>query len=408
MVEIALGVGLFIAILLSLVAIVLFARARLVPKGEVEIAVNGSRTLTAPLGVKLLAALSEAGIQLPSACGGVGTCGQCQLRLVDGGDGAPLPIELAQISRRDAIHGTRLACQVVVREAMTVEVPDEIFGVREWRCVVRSNDNISTFIKELMLDLPAGEPIEFRAGGYVLVTCPAYQVIFTDFDIGAGYRGEWDRLGLWSHRAGTNQATTRAYSLANQPAENDRVMLNVRLAIPPPGASAEVPAGIVSSYLFNLRPGDELTVTGPYGHFFANESTAEMIFIGGGVGMAPMRSHILDQLENRKTERKISFWFGARNGRELLYRETFDRLAAAHENFAWHVALSDPEPEDRWDGTVGFIHDVLHECYLAAHSAPETCEYYLCGPPMMTKAVINLLDSLGVDGENIFFDDFGG
>ncbi|MBL6954328.1 MAG: NADH:ubiquinone reductase (Na(+)-transporting) subunit F [Alphaproteobacteria bacterium] len=406
MIEIALGVGLFIAILLTLVAIILVARIQLSPKGEVEIVVNGAKTLTAPLGVKLLAALSEAGIQLPSACGGVGTCGQCRLRVLDGG-GAPLPIELAQIGRRATFQGTRLACQVVVRQAMTVEVPDEVFGVREWSCIVRSNNNIGTLIKELILDLPAGEHIDFRAGGYVLVTCPPYEVDFADFDIGAGFHGEWDRLGLWGHRAGTHQPTTRAYSLANQPAENDRVMLNVRLAIPPPGAHGDVPAGIVSSYLFSLRSGDELTIAGPYGHFFATEGEAEMIFIGGGVGMAPMRSHILDQLENRKSRRKISFWYGARTARELLYRETFDRLAQAHDHFTWHIALSDPDSADNWQGPVGFIHDVLHDEYLSDHPAPEACEYYLCGPPMMTEAVINMLDSLGIDRDNIFFDDFG-
>ena len=407
MIEIALGVGLFIAIVLSLVAVILVVRARLIPKGEVNVVVNGARTVSAQLGTKLLTALSDTGIQLPSACGGVGTCGQCRLRVLDGG-GATLPTELAQIGRREVARGTRLACQVVVRQAITVEVPDEVFGVREWRCIVRSNDNIGTLIKELVLDLPADERINFRAGSYVLVTCPAYEVNFTDFDIGADFHGEWDRLDLWGHRAGSRQPTTRAYSLASQPAENDMVMLNVRLAIPPPGAPVEAPAGIVSSYLFNLRAGDEVTIAGPYGHFFATEGESEMIFVGGGVGMAPMRSHILDQLENRKSRRKISFWYGARNARELLYRETFDRLALEHDNFTWHVALSDPDPADLWQGPVGFIHDILHDEYLASHPMPETCEYYLCGPPMMTKAVINMLDSLGVDDDNIFFDDFGG
>jgi Na+-transporting NADH:ubiquinone oxidoreductase subunit F len=407
MIEIGLGVGFFIAIVLSLVAVILVVRARLIPKGEVNVVVNCARAVPAQLGAKLLTALSDAGVQLPSACGGVGTCGQCRLRVLDGG-GAALPTELAQIGRREVGQGTRLACQVVVRQAITVEVPDEVFGVREWRCIVRSNDNIGTLIKELVLDLPADEHIDFRAGSYVLVTCPAYVVNFTDLEIGSDYRGEWDRLGLWGHRAGTRQPTTRAYSLASQPAENDMVMLNVRLAIPPPGAPGEILAGIVSSYLFNLRAGDEVTVAGPYGHFFAAEGESEMIFVGGGVGMAPMRCHILDQLENRKSRRKISFWYGARNARELLYRETFDRLAVKHDSFTWHVALSDPDPADQWEGPVGFIHDVLHDEYLTDHPLPEACEYYLCGPPMMTKAVINMLDNLGVDDDNIFFDDFGG
>lgn len=407
MIEIGLGVALFTGLVLVLVLAILGVRSRLVETGEVDIVVNETRTITAPAGSKLLDALAEADIRLPSACGGVGTCGQCRLRVLEGG-GAIRPTERTRISRREATHGDRLACQVTVKRDMAVEVPDEIFGVQEWRCTVRSNQNISTLIKELVLDLPPGEIIEFRAGSYVQIACPPYRVRFADFDIGPEYRGEWDRLDLWRYEAGTAEPTTRAYSLASYPEENSFILLDVRIAIPPPGAPEDAPPGVVSSYLFSLEPGDTVEVMGPYGNFFATESEREMVFVGGGVGMAPMRSHIFDQLKRRKTTRKISFWYGARNRREVLYREEFDRLQAEHDNFAWYVALSDPEPGGPWQGMTGFIHEVLYESYLKDHPAPEDCEYYLCGPPVMIRAVLNMLDSLGVDPGSILFDDFGG
>ncbi len=407
MLEIGLGVALFTGIILCLVLVVLAARARLVATGEVDIAVNESRTVKGRVGDKLLAALSEAGIHLPSACGGVGTCGQCRLTVLAGG-GAILPTESAQITRREAAAGTRLACQVTINQDMAVRVPEDVFGVKQLRCKVRSNANVATFIKQLVLEMPPGETIDFRAGSYVQIACPPGRSKFSDFDVEPEFREDWDRLDLWRYEVGTAKPTTRAYSLASYAEESDIVMLVVRIAIPLPGAPESVPPGIVSSYLFGLKPGDEVTVSGPYGNFFARESEAEMIFVGGGAGMAPMRSHIFDQLKRLKSKRKITFWYGARSRRELFFVEEFDRLAAEFDNFRWFVALSQPRPEDEWDGRTGFIHDVLYEDYLKAHPAPEDCEYYLCGPPMMVRALRNMLDNLGVDPDNILFDDFGG
>jgi Na+-transporting NADH:ubiquinone oxidoreductase subunit F len=290
---------------------------------------------------------------------------------------------------------------------MTVRVPDAVFDVRQWECTVRSNANVATLIKELVLELPQGQTIDFRAGSYVQIACPPYQADFADFDPGSEFHDEWDRLNLRRCRAGTAISTTRAYSMANYPEEKDVISLVVRIAIPPPGAPETVPPGIVSSYLFSLKPGDKVAVSGPFGRFFAAETDNEMVFVGGGAGMAPMRSHILDQLKRLKTKRKITFWYGARSRRELFFDGDFDALQAAYQNFRWSVALSEPRPEDAWQGETGFIHDVLYESYLKDHPAPEDCEYYLCGPPMMVKAVRNMLDNLGVDADNIFFDDFG-
>ena len=407
MIEIGLGVALFTGIVLCLVLVILAVRSKLVTTGEVGITVNDGETVMAHTGDRLLRALAEASIHLPSACGGVGTCGQCRIRVLAGG-GAMLPTERAQITRREALDGVRLACQLTVRRDMVVRVPDEVFGVRQWECTVRSNVNVATLIKELVLELPRGESIDFRAGSYVQIDCPPYRAAFSDFDIEPEFRDEWDRFGLWKYHAGTSTPTSRAYSMANYPGENDVVMLVVRVAIPPPGAPEQAPPGVVSSYIFSLKPGDKVAVSGPFGHFFATGSEAEMIFVGGGAGMAPMRSHVLDQLERLKSTRRISFWYGARSRRELFFVEDFDRLQDEHENFQWSIALSEPRPEDAWHGATGFIHDVLHDSYLKDHPAPEDCEYYLCGPPMMIRAVRNMLDNLGVDPENIFFDDFGG
>jgi len=407
MLEIGLGVFLFVVIVLMLALLILGVRSRLVPTSTVELTVNETKTSRVDVGSKLLASLDEMDIHLPSSCGGRGTCGQCRV-CVTGGGGGILPTEKSLITKREAAAGTRLACQVVIREDMDVSVAEEIFGVREWRCRVRSNDNIATLIKELVLDLPVGETIDFKAGSYVLITCPPYSKDFKDFDIGPAYRDEWDRADLWRYGGATGESTTRGYSLANCPDENTIVQLNIRIAIPPPGTTDTVPPGIVSSYIFGLKPGDEVTVSGPFGNFFAKDSDREMIFIGGGVGMAPMRSHTLDQLLRLKSTRKISFWYGARNVREILYRQEFERLEEEHANFSWHVALSDPAPDDGWSGMTGFIHKALYDHYLKDHPMPEDCEYYLCGPPMMVTAVRNMLDSLGVDPDNIIFDDFGG
>ena len=407
MLEIGLGVAFFTTIVLVLVLVILAARSKLVATGEVEVTVNEARKITALVGAKLLSSLAEAGIHLPSGCGAVGTCGQCRVQILAGG-GAILPTETAHITKREATQGVRLACQVTVKQEMKVQVPDEVFGVKQWECTVRSNENIATLIKELVLDLPQGEAIDFRAGSYVQITCPPYRARFADFDIGPDYDGEWDRHELRRFESGTARPATRAYSMANYPEENGFVMLDVRIAIPPPGAPDTVPPGVVSSYIFGLRPGDNVTVSGPFGHFFAQDTDSEMIFVGGGVGMAPMRSHIFDQLKRLMSKRKITFWYGARNRRELMYREQFDRLQVEHDNFRWFVALSEPSPEDDWQGMTGFIHEVLYEHYLKDHPTPEDCEYYLCGPPMMIRAVRNMLDSLGVDPDDILFDDFGG
>jgi Na+-transporting NADH:ubiquinone oxidoreductase subunit F len=407
MIAIALGIGLFTGIVMALVLVILVARARMVPTGEAGITLNDGRRVATPVGRSLLDALSDAGIFLPSACGAAGTCGLCRITILEGG-GAPLPTETARLTRAEAARGLRLACQVMVKGDLRVEVPAEAFGVRHWRCRVRSNRAVATLIKELVLELPAGEPMAFRAGAFVQVTCPAFRARFADFDIDPAFRDVWDRLDLWRLEAGTAVPVTRAYSMANHPGETGIVMLDVRIAIPPPGAPPAVPPGIVSSYLFSLKPGDEVAVSGPFGHFFARETDREMVFVGGGAGMAPMRAHIFDQLERAKTGRKITFWYGARSRRELFYAEDFDRLQAAHENFRWVVALSEPQPDDDWRGPSGFIHEVLYETYLKNHPAPEDCEYYLCGPTVMLKAVTTMLDGLGVEPESILFDDFGG
>ena len=291
---------------------------------------------------------------------------------------------------------------------MKVEVPREVFGVRKWQCKVRSNHNVATFIKEFVLDLPEGETLDFRAGGYIQIECPPHKLRFRDFDIEERFRDDWDRYNLWRYESDVKENVTRAYSMANFPLENDIIMLNVRIATPPPSAPESVPPGIMSSYIFARKPGDEVTVSGPFGEFFAKDTDAEMVFVGGGAGMAPMRSHIFDQLVRLKSQRKITFWYGARSKREIFYQQDFDKLQDEHDNFDWHVALSDPLPEDQWTGYEGFIHQVLYDEYLKDHKTPEMCEFYLCGPPLMTNAVIGMLEDLGVERENILLDDFGG
>jgi len=404
--EITLGVALFTGIVLLLSLVILAVRSKLVASGSVNILVNGERKFATEVGEKLLGALSSHDLFLPSACGGKGTCGQCRAVVVKGG-GAILPTETASISKRDAANHVRLACQVAVKRDMVVNVPDEVFGVKQWQCTVRSNRNVATFIKEIVLELPPGESMEFRAGGYVQVECPPYETRFADFQVEPAFRTDWDRYNLWRYESKSDRTTTRAYSMANYPAENDIIMLNVRIATPPPAADETIPPGIVSSYLFSRDSGDTVTVFGPYGHFFAKDTDSEMIFIGGGAGMAPMRSHILDQLLRIHTRRRMTFWYGARSMRELFYADDFESLQAEHDNFRWFVALSDPQPEDEWTGLTGFIHQVVYDQYLEDHPAPEDCEYYLCGPPMMNAAVIKMLEDLGVESENILLDDFG-
>ena len=403
-----LGVTLFTGIILALVALILFARSKLVASGAVEILINDERKIEAPAGSKLLAALANENLFVASACGGGGTCAQCRVQIFEGG-GSILPTELSHITKREAREGDRLSCQVSVKQPMKIRIPDEVFGVKKWRCRVRSNDNVATFIKCLVLELPEGENVDFRAGGYIQIECPPYHLGFDQFDVAEEYREYWDKFHLWDLKVDNTEPVVRAYSMANYPEEKGVIMLNVRIATPPPHADpTKVPAGLMSSYIFNLKPGDEVTISGPFGEFFARDTEKEMVFIGGGAGMAPMRSHIFDQLMRIETKRKITFWYGARSRREMFFVEDFDRLQAENQNFEWHVALSDPQPNDDWDGDTGFIHNVLYENYLKDHPAPEECEYYLCGPPIMNTSVINMLLDLGVEREDIMLDDFGG
>ena len=404
--EILLGVGMFTVIVLSLVALILVARAWLVSSGDVTIEINGERKSTVPAGGKLLQTLAGQDIFLSSACGGGGSCAQCKC-IVESGGGEMLATEEAHFTRRDAAEGWRLSCQTPVKQDMKIRVPEEVFGVKKWECTVESNHNVATFIKELTLRLPEGENVDFRAGGYVQLECPPHEVNYRDFDIHEDYHDDWNRFDLWRFISKVDEPVIRAYSMANYPGEKGIVKFNIRVASPPP-KSSDIPPGKMSSWVFNLKPGDRVTVYGPFGEFFAKETDNEMVFIGGGAGMAPMRSHIFDQLKRLHSKRKISFWYGARSLREAFYVDEFDQLAKDNPNFTWHLALSDPLPEDNWTGPTGFIHNVLYENYLKDHPAPEDCEYYMCGPPMMNAAVIKMLTDLGVERDSIFLDDFGG
>jgi Na+-transporting NADH:ubiquinone oxidoreductase subunit F len=406
MTTLVLGIMLFTMIVLALVSIIMMARSQLVSTGDVNITINGEKTIAVPAGGKLLQTLAEEKMFVPSACGGGGTCAQCRVKIHSGG-GSILPTEESHITKREAAGGDRLSCQVAVKQDMEIEVPEEVFGVKKWLCKVRSNENVATFIKELVLELPEGEDVNFRAGGYIQIEAPPYQLNYKDFDIQEEYRGDWDHFNLWQYTSKVDESIERAYSMANYPEEKGLIMLNVRVASPPPGSEG-IPAGQMSSYIFNLKAGDEVTISGPFGEFFARDTEKEMIFVGGGAGMAPMRSHIFDQLKRLSSNRKISFWYGARSKREMFYVEDFDTLAKENDNFDWHVALSDAQPDDNWDGYTGFIHNVLMENYLKDHPAPEDCEYYMCGPPIMNSSVINMLLELGVDREDIMLDDFGG
>jgi Na+-transporting NADH:ubiquinone oxidoreductase subunit F len=405
--EILIGAGLFTGIVLSLAIIILLALSQLVSSGQVTITVNADRILSVPSGSKLLTALSDQSLFLPSACGGGGTCGQCKIKVTSGG-GTLLPTEASHISKREAREGMRLACQLNVTDPLDITVPEDVFGVSKWECTVISNHNVATFIKEFVVALPEGEHLDFRAGGYIQIECPPHRQAYSDMDIEPDYRTDWQKFNLFNLESVVSSPTMRAYSMANYPSEDQIVMLNVRIATPPPGSEKDVPPGIMSSYIFGRKPGDKVIISGPYGDFFARDSTAEMVFIGGGAGMAPMRSHILDQLLRLKTTRKITFWYGARSLKEVFYLDQFNALAREHDNFNWYLALSDPQPEDNWEGLSGFVHEVLLDNYLRDHPSPEDCEYYMCGPPMMNQAVTTMLDSQGVEVDNIMLDDFGG
>ena len=407
------ALAVFILTIVGLVVVLMVARNKLVPSGSVKIFVNDddANTIETQAGSTLLNTLSAQGIFIPSACGGKGTCGVCIVHVHEGG-GAMLPTEESHISRGEAREGCRLSCQVKVKQDMKIELEPEIFSVRKWKCKVRSNHNVATFIKELILELPEGEDVPFRAGGYIQIECPPHVAKYSNFEIEDEYRGDWDKFGMWDFVSDVKEPVVRAYSMANYPEEKGMIMLNVRIASPPwdraKGAWSDVPPGIMSSYIFDLKPGDEVTISGPFGEFFAKETDAEMVFIGGGAGMAPMRSHIFDQFRRINTERKISFWYGARSLREAFYIDHFDTIAKENDNFEWHLALSEPLEEDNWSGHTGFIHQVVLDNYLNDHESPEDVEFYMCGPPMMNQAVINMLEDLGVEPENIMLDDFGG
>lgn len=405
--EIFLGVGMFTLIILVLVFVILAAKSKLVSSGNVTIDINGQRQITVPAGGKLLNVLADNKLFVSSACGGGGTCAQCKVNVLDGG-GEILSTELSHITKKEAREGCRLSCQVTVKQDMKVHVHEEVFGVKKWKCKVRSNHNVATFIKELVLELPDGDSVPFKAGGYIQIERPAgLSIDYKNFDVEEEYREDWDKFNLWQYKSVEPEETIRAYSMANYPEEFGIIMLNVRIATPPPNA-ASVPPGKMSSYIFDLKPGDDVIISGPFGEFFARETEKEMIFVGGGAGMAPMRSHIFDQFRRIKTNRKVTFWYGARSKREMFYVEDFDAIQAENPNFSWHVALSDALPTDDWTGYKGFIHNVLFEEYLKNHPAPEDCEYYLCGPPIMNTSVINMLLNLGVERDDIMLDDFGG
>ncbi|MBG08620.1 MAG: NADH:ubiquinone reductase (Na(+)-transporting) subunit F [Halobacteriovoraceae bacterium] len=406
--EILIASSVFVGIVLALVAIILFAKSKLVNSGDVVININGKKDVTVSAGGKLLNVLADEKLYVSSACGGGGTCGQCKVDILDGG-GEILTTELSHMTKKEVKEGCRLSCQVAVKSNMKVNVPEEVFGVKKWKCKVRSNDNVATFIKNLILEIPDGESVPFRAGGYIQIERPpGITVDYKNFDIPELYRGTWDHFKIWDNVSHTDETVIRAYSMANYPEEHGIIMLNVRVASPPPGAPKHIPPGKMSSWIFGLKPGDDVTISGPFGEFFARETKKEMVFVGGGAGMAPMRSHIFDQLRRIKTDRKMTFWYGARSKAEMFFVEDFDELQAENENFEWHCALSDALPEDDWKGYTGFIHNVLHDEYLKNHPAPEDCEYYLCGPPIMNKCVIDMLLDLGVERDDIMLDDFGG
>lgn len=405
--EVALGVTMFTVVVLALVGVILAAKARLVASGNVAITINEQKTIEVPAGGKLLGALADQGIFVSSACGGGGTCAQCLVKVHEGG-GDILPTERSHINKREAREGCRLSCQVAVKQDMQVEVPDEAFETKKWQCTVKSNHNVATFIKEFVLSLPEGEEVGFKPGGYIQIEVPPHELEYKNFDIEEEYHEDWDKFDIWRYKSKVDEPVIRAYSMANYPGEEGIIMLNVRVASPPPRAPEGIPPGKVSSYIFNCKPGDEVTISGPYGEFFIKDTDAEMVYIGGGAGMAPLRSHIYELFKRRKTNRKVSYWYGGRSLRELFYVDEFREIERNFPNFKFNIALSDALPEDNWTGYTGFIHQVLLENYLQNHPAPEDIEYYICGPPMMNAAVFKMLDDLGVEPENIAFDDFGG
>ncbi|MFL2998160.1 MAG: NADH:ubiquinone reductase (Na(+)-transporting) subunit F [Candidatus Neomarinimicrobiota bacterium] len=406
--QIFLGVTVVSIVIITLVLVINIAESKLLPQGDVSILINDdsdSEVKTKP-GSTLLSVLAGQTIFLPSACGGGGTCAMCKCQVLEGG-GDILPTETGHISRSEAKENWRLACQVKVKQDMKIHVPEEIFSIQKWEATVSSNENVATFIKELVLDLPKGENVNFQAGGYIQIDIPEYNINFNTFDVEKEYHPDWDKFKIWDLVAKNEEPIFRAYSMANHPAEGNRVMLNVRIATPPPPLWNDVPPGLASSYIFNLKAGDKVTISGPYGEFFIKDTDREMVYIGGGAGMAPMRSHLFHLFQTLKTNRKVSFWYGARSVREMFYDDQFKKIAEDYPNFSYNVALSEPMKEDNWSGYTGFIHQVLHDEYLAKHEDPTEVEFYMCGPPLMINACDGMLDSLGVEKEMIAYDSFG-
>ena len=406
MTELYYGVLCFLAIQFVLVSLIVFAKKTLLPSGAVTLRLNQDKTFEVPPGGKLLTALSDQGVILSSACGGGGSCGQCRCIINEGG-GSILPTERSKINNREARQGMRLSCQVAVKRDMEIQVPSEMLDARKWECKVISNSNVATFIKELVIGLPEGEQVDFRAGGYIQIEVPPHVLEYQNFEIDERFLSDWTKFKMFQYKSHVHTPVTRAYSMANYPGEKGIIKLNVRIASPPPGQAA-LPPGQASSYIFNLKPGDDVTISGPFGEFFMDASDSEIILVGGGAGMAPLRSHIFDLFKASKTDRLVSFWYGGRSMKEVFYAEEFEELERLHDNFSFHLALSDPMPEDNWEGHTGFIHLVLLENYLKDHPAPEDVNYYLCGPPMMNAAIFSMLDDLGVEKDNIHYDDFGG
>ena len=406
MTEIYYGVLCFLAIQMILVTLIVVSKRTLLPEGEVIIEVNENKKFQVKPGGKLLTTLSEQGVILSSACGGGGSCGQCRCIVQEGG-GSILPTEKSQINNRDAKLGMRLSCQVAVKRDLKIKVPTEALEAKKWHCKVLSNNNVATFIKELVIGLPEGDGVDFKAGGFIQIEVPPHSLEYRSFEIDDRFLADWTKFKMFQYKSHVYAPVTRAYSMANYPGEKGIIKLNVRIASPPPGQDA-LPPGQVSSYVFNLKAGDEVIISGPFGEFFMDESDSEVILIGGGAGMAPLRSHVFDLFKGKNTGRKVSFWYGGRSLKEVFYTEEFQQLERKFSNFSFHLALSSPLPEDNWTGATGFIHLVLLDQYLKDHPAPEDINYYLCGPPMMNKAIFTMLEGLGVEKSNIHYDDFGG
>ncbi len=408
---IILSVVVFLGITLLLVSMLLYAKSKLTAGGTVKISINDEQQLEVEPGSSLLATLSQQKLFLPSACGGGGTCGLCRCQVVSGG-GSILPTETGFFNRRQIHDNWRLGCQVKVREDMDIRIPEEVLGVKKWECEVVSNRNVATFIKEFVVKLPPGETLSFRSGGYIQIDVPTYEMSFSDIEVEPKFRAEWDKFKMWDLKMKNTEETYRAYSMANHPAEGNIIMLNIRIATPPwdraKSAFQNVPPGICSSYIFSRKPGDKVSISGPYGEFHIKDTNREMIYIGGGAGMAPLRSHIFHLFHTMKSGRKVSYWYGARSKQEVFYEDEFRAIEREFPNFKFNLALSEPLAEDNWTGYTGFIHQVLHDAYLGKHETPEDVEYYLCGPPMMNDAVQKMLYNLGVPAEMVAFDDFGG